>query len=234
MLSCIRSLKKNKDAALFLEPVNPVLFGIPHYPDIIKNPMDLGTVETKLIVSDPRGPPKDKSKMGKWDQSKGKYNSVADVSLDVRQIFWNTARFNGMDHVVTQAATRLDAVFAKMIANIPAEVSQHCWGVWTELIHSPLLLLPHPLQQLVRLRMLDVLLFPNLPSFVGPRTLPTDPSEKSILPHQKIWLMPTHLENPNDETTLNSNGLSKLSKYSNLPTRHMIWSCHSSTLSISS
>jgi len=123
MLTCIRSLKKNKDAALFLEPVNPVLFGIPHYPDIIKNPMDLGTVETKLIVSDPRGPPKDKSKMGKWDQSKGKYNSVADVSLDVRQIFWNTARFNGMDHVVTQAATRLDAVFAKMIANIPAEVS---------------------------------------------------------------------------------------------------------------
>jgi len=125
MLSCIRSLKKNKDAALFLEPVNPVLFGIPHYPEIIKNPMDLSTVETKLIVSDPRGPPKDKSKMGKWDQSKGKYNSVADVSLDVRQIFWNTARFNGMDHLVTQAATRLDAVFAKMIANIPAEVSHH-------------------------------------------------------------------------------------------------------------
>lgn len=126
MLSCIRSLKKNKDAALFLEPVNPVLFGIPHYPEIIKNPMDLSTVETKLIVSDPRGPPKDKSKMGKWDQSKGKYNSVADVSLDVRQIFWNTARFNGMDHLVTQAATRLDAVFGKMIANIPAEVSHHC------------------------------------------------------------------------------------------------------------
>jgi bromodomain-containing factor 1 len=134
MLSCIRSLKKNKDAALFLEPVNPVLFGIPHYPDIIKNPMDLGTVETKLIVSDPRGPPKDKSKMGKWDQSKGKYNSVADVSLDVRQIFWNTARFNGMDHVVTQAATRLDAVFAKMIANIPAEVS-FTLRLWTELMY---------------------------------------------------------------------------------------------------
>jgi bromodomain-containing factor 1 len=143
MLSCIRSLKKNKDAALFLEPVNPVLFGIPHYPDIIKNPMDLGTVETKLIVSDPRGPPKDKSKMGKWDQSKGKYNSVADVSLDVRQIFWNTARFNGMDHVVTQAATRLDAVFAKMIANIPAEVS-FTLRIWTELMYQPVIAPPPP------------------------------------------------------------------------------------------
>jgi len=123
MLSCVRSLKKNKDALLFLEPVDPIRFGIPHYPDIITKPMDLSTVETKLIVSDPRGPPKDKSKMGKWDQSKGKYNSVAEVSLDVRQIFWNTARFNGVDHLVTQAATRLDAVFAKMINNIPPEVS---------------------------------------------------------------------------------------------------------------
>jgi bromodomain-containing factor 1 len=123
VLSCIRSLKKNKDAGLFLEPVDPVRFGIPHYPTIITNPMDLSTVETKLIVSDPRGPPKDKSKMKNWDQSKGKYNSVADVSLDVRQIFWNTARFNGMEHLVTQAATRLDAVFTKMINNIPPEVS---------------------------------------------------------------------------------------------------------------
>ena len=172
--------------------------------------------------------------MGKWDQSKGKYNSVADVSLDVRQIFWNTARFNGMDHLVTQAATRLDAAFAKMIANIPAEVSHHCSRGGVTLINSPSLPLPHPLQQLVRLRMRDELLFLNLPSFAGPRTLPTDPSEKFILPHQKTWLMPTHLENLKGETTLNFNGLSRLSKYSNLPQRPTRWFHHSFTLSISS
>lgn len=86
--------------------------------------MDFGTVETKLIVSDPRGPPKDKSKMGKWDQSKGKYNSVSDVVLDIRQIFWNTSRFNGSEHMVTQAALRLDGVLVKMLNNMPAEVSQ--------------------------------------------------------------------------------------------------------------
>jgi bromodomain-containing factor 1 len=88
--------------------------------------MDLGTVETKLIVSDPRGPPKDKSKMNKWDESKGKYNSVADFSRDVRQIWWNTARFNGTEHLVTQAAYRLDSAFTKALNNMPAEVSpQH-------------------------------------------------------------------------------------------------------------
>jgi bromodomain-containing factor 1 len=107
-----------------LEPVDPIKFNIPSYPVIITNPMDLGTVETKLIVSDPRGPPKDKSKMGKWDQSKGKYNSVADVTLDIRQIFWNTLRFNGPDHMVTQSAMKLDNVLSKMVANMPPEVSQ--------------------------------------------------------------------------------------------------------------
>lgn len=123
MLNSVRGLKKNKDGVFFLEPVDPIKFNIPAYPTIITNPMDLSTVETKLIVSDPRGPPKDKSKMGKWDESKGRYNSVAEVTLDVRQIFWNTARFNGPDHLVTQAAKKLDVVFTKMVNNMPPEVS---------------------------------------------------------------------------------------------------------------
>jgi bromodomain-containing factor 1 len=142
MLSCVRSLKKNKDAVYFLEPVDPIRFGIPHYPDIITKPMDLGTVETKLIVSDPRGPPKDKSKMGKWDQSKGKYNSVSDVVLDIRQIFWNTSRFNGSEHMVTQSALRLDGVLAKMLNNMPAEVSLQLIGKIVELTYQPVFAAP--------------------------------------------------------------------------------------------
>jgi hypothetical protein len=123
MLNAVRGLKKNKDGVFFLEPVDPVKFNIPAYPQIITKPMDLATVETKLIVSDPRGAPKDKSRMGKWDESKGRYSNVAEITLDVRQIFWNTARFNGMEHLVTQAAKRLDAVFTKNVNNIPPEVS---------------------------------------------------------------------------------------------------------------
>ncbi|KAK1926264.1 putative Bromodomain transcription initiation factor [Papiliotrema laurentii] len=121
LLSSIRALKKIKEAANFLEPVNVVLFGIPHYAQIITKPMDLGTVEQKLIVSDPRGPPKDKSKMSKWDPSKGNYRSVSEVVADVRQIWENTRKFNGPNHVVSLAAKKLDDTFEKMLRNLPAE-----------------------------------------------------------------------------------------------------------------
>lgn len=121
--NAIKNMKKSKDSAAFLAPVDYVRFGLPHYPQYITKPMDLGTVETKLYVSDPRGPPKDKSKMGKWDESKGKYNNVAEVVLDVRQIWWNTARFNGADSPFTQSAYRLDNIFNKALRSLPADVS---------------------------------------------------------------------------------------------------------------
>lgn len=110
--------------------------------------MDLGTVETKLFVSDPRGPPKDKSKLSKWDMSKGRYNNVQEVVLDVRQIWWNTARFNGMDHSVTMGAKALMGVFDKQLSNMPAEVSliftlfgqtqlkERSWLIQTSPLHS--------------------------------------------------------------------------------------------------
>jgi len=232
MLSCVRSLKKNKDAVYFLDPVDPIAFGIPHYPDIITKPMDFGTVETKLIVSDPRGPPKDKSKMGKWDQSKGKYNSVSDVVLDIRQIFWNTSRFNGLEHMVTQAALRLDGVLVKMLNNMPAEVSQTLPVRSLQLTYSPYLLpLPHLPPLLVLPRTPDDRLFLNLPSSEELPRLPIDPNEKFTLPPRKIWRMPTHLENPNDETIPNFNGHSRPSRHSSPPTRHTISSLHSCSVS---
>lgn len=122
-LTSVRSLKKMKEAINFLEPVDVIRFGIPHYAHIITSPMDISTVEQKLIVSDPRGPPRDKSKMGKWDTSKGSYRSVSEVVKDVRQIWENTRKFNGPDHVVSLAAKKLDDTFEKMLKNTPAEVS---------------------------------------------------------------------------------------------------------------
>jgi len=123
MLASVRTLKKAKDAINFLEPVNVVLFNIPHYAQIITKPMDLGTVEHKLLASDPRGPPKDKSKLAKWDESKGTYKSVSEVVADVRQIWENTRKFNGPAHVVSQMASKLDDMFERQLKNLPAEVS---------------------------------------------------------------------------------------------------------------
>jgi hypothetical protein len=41
-------ISKDKDAWPFLEPVDPIKYGIPDYPTIIKHPMDLGTIKKKM------------------------------------------------------------------------------------------------------------------------------------------------------------------------------------------
>lgn len=40
----VNLLKKNKNSWPFREPVDPIAMGIPHYCDIVTNPMDLKTI----------------------------------------------------------------------------------------------------------------------------------------------------------------------------------------------
>lgn len=40
----VNSLFNKPETLAFREPVNPKAMGIPDYPQIVKNPMDLGTV----------------------------------------------------------------------------------------------------------------------------------------------------------------------------------------------
>ena len=47
-LKIINSLKSHWSCDPFLEPVDPIALGIPNYFEIIKNPMDLSSVEAKL------------------------------------------------------------------------------------------------------------------------------------------------------------------------------------------
>ena len=44
----LNALKRHKYYFVFEHPVDPVALGIPDYPDVIKDPMDLGTVGDKL------------------------------------------------------------------------------------------------------------------------------------------------------------------------------------------
>lgn len=46
--SIITQLKRNPNSKPFLSPVNPVEYKIPDYFDIITNPMDISTIESKL------------------------------------------------------------------------------------------------------------------------------------------------------------------------------------------
>ncbi|KAH7883907.1 hypothetical protein F5I97DRAFT_1930123 [Phlebopus sp. FC_14] len=110
-LSTVRSLKKLKDAAAFLHPVDPVALNIPHYPSIIKSPIDLGTIERKLMSSNPtKSDP---------NPNNPRYLNADEFIADVRLIFTNCVTFNGPDHVVSQAGKHVESVFDKQIKQLP-------------------------------------------------------------------------------------------------------------------
>ncbi|KAG2160074.1 Bromodomain-containing protein [Suillus bovinus] len=110
-LSTIRSLKKLKDASAFVHPVDPVALNIPHYPTIIKNPMDLSTIERKLMASNPAKP--------ETSPNIPRYYSAEEFVSDVRLVFSNCITFNGPDHVIAQAGKHVEAVFDKQIKQLP-------------------------------------------------------------------------------------------------------------------
>jgi hypothetical protein len=111
-LSTIKNLKKQKDAGPFNQPVDPVALKIPHYPTIVKNPMDFSTIERKLASSNPAKPDP--------NLTNPRYYSADEFIGDVRLVFSNTLKFNGPDHAVTAMGKRLEEVFDKQVKNIPA------------------------------------------------------------------------------------------------------------------
>ena len=109
--STIRSLKKLKDAAPFLYPVDPIALNIPHYPSVIKNPMDFSTVERKLTSSNPAKPDS--------NPQNPRYNNAEEFISDVRLIFSNCITFNGPDHAVSAMGKRVEEVFDKQVKHLP-------------------------------------------------------------------------------------------------------------------
>ena len=70
----LKKLMKSKNCMYFLEPVDWKGLNLPHYPTIIKHPMDLGTVKKKL--------------------DHGEYQAVDGFAHDVRLVFKNCLKFN--------------------------------------------------------------------------------------------------------------------------------------------
>jgi hypothetical protein len=91
ILKIIRSLSKTKAAQPFLSPVDWVAFNIPDYPTIIKHPMDLKTIDDKLV--------------------NGQYTNPEDCISDVRLVFSNAFIYNSAEHYVTQCAKELSIKF---------------------------------------------------------------------------------------------------------------------------
>ncbi|KAI7819147.1 Bromodomain-containing protein [Gamsiella multidivaricata] len=97
----VKDLKKHRDSAPFLVPVDPVLLNIPDYPSIIKRPMDLSTVERKL--------------------NSVEYESVDDFVADINLIFSNCYIYNGTESIVSKCASNLEAAFNRLLRRMPRE-----------------------------------------------------------------------------------------------------------------
>jgi bromodomain-containing factor 1 len=87
-----------------LEPVDPVALGIPQYFDIVKRPMDLGTVEKKL--------------------DGGAYLGTEDFVADVKLVFKNCYKFNGRESFISQMAKTLESSFNKQMRKMQAPSQQ--------------------------------------------------------------------------------------------------------------
>jgi hypothetical protein len=85
----LQKLCKHRHAYFFLEPVDPIALNIPTYFDIIKTPMDFGTIKTKL----------------------GNYQDVEDFASDCRLVFSNCKTFNSPETLVYQVAVELEKIF---------------------------------------------------------------------------------------------------------------------------
>jgi bromodomain-containing factor 1 len=118
-ISTIRSLKKQKDSPPFLHPVDPLALGIPHYPSIVRIPMDLSTIERKLTSSNPSKPDS--------NPENPRYFTADEFIADVRLIVKNCCLFNGADHPISAMAKRMEEVFDKQIKNLPLPAEVRLW-----------------------------------------------------------------------------------------------------------
>ncbi|KAM0720042.1 hypothetical protein Q7P37_004177 [Cladosporium fusiforme] len=100
LLEKLKNTKKTKHAIFFLHPVDPVALNIPTYPDVIKHPMDLGTVEAKLKTD--------------------KYSSVQAFADDLQLIVDNAEKFNGPQHAVTHAGNNMLAYTNNFMKKVPS------------------------------------------------------------------------------------------------------------------
>ncbi|RMZ82484.1 hypothetical protein DV737_g2027, partial [Chaetothyriales sp. CBS 132003] len=97
MKKIISNLKKSNASAAFRLPVDHVALNIPTYPEIVKHPMDLGTIDHKL--------------------KQNQYTRLTDFINDFELIVANCVTFNGKDHAVTQAAYKMQSSFNNQMKN---------------------------------------------------------------------------------------------------------------------
>ncbi len=95
----LKNIKRMKDAAPFLHPVDTVKLQIPLYYNFITRPMDLSTIERKLNAN--------------------AYAELKDYVDDFNLMVDNCTRFNGAESGIAQMARNIQASFEKHMLNAP-------------------------------------------------------------------------------------------------------------------
>ncbi|ESO05525.1 hypothetical protein HELRODRAFT_191322 [Helobdella robusta] len=94
--------KKHADYSWpFLKPVDAELLGLKDYHEIVKRPMDLGTVKTKLD--------------GRC------YRTASEFAEDVRTVFTNCYKYNDTESDVVKMARKLQDAFELHFAHVPED-----------------------------------------------------------------------------------------------------------------
>ena len=114
--------------SLFLDAVDPIKDGVPHYYKIIKNPQDLTSIKKRLINNE--------------------YKNIKDWKKDMDLIWYNCIKFNGRDTIIGELAQSTSKIFEKKCKKLlPKEINE--WLIYLSelnkklndiLINSPLTL----------------------------------------------------------------------------------------------
>lgn len=123
----LKQLMKRSISAAFTAPVDWKALNLPQYPKLIKQPMDLGTAQEKLL--------------------KREYKLLEDFANDIRLVVKNAMIFNGPESVYFKNAKQLCELAEKKLGELeqegmaslpPLEPLLRCEYILSEMIQNPM------------------------------------------------------------------------------------------------
>lgn len=116
LLDLVTELRSDPQAAAFNLPVNWQVLGIPDYPHIVKKPMDLSTIETKIVkdAADQidNTPSNDKSQQATAGLQ---YRYTGEFVRDLNLVWSNCMLFNELGSVIYRKATAMERICNRLL-----------------------------------------------------------------------------------------------------------------------
>lgn len=93
----LSQLKKHPQAQPFLDPVDAKKLGIPHYFEVVKDPMDLSTIESHLRSGD--------------------YHSPNQFYADLDKIWYNSYSYNDKSSRIYKSTVEMERYYKKLLSD---------------------------------------------------------------------------------------------------------------------